>query len=214
MISDSNNFLIVFNFSIVVLAASVALSYRAGIFPLKMGGKMQARLHFMSVLGAFLSYVVAQIVIVPILMMYFSAKGMNWSQLKGQEEGVASVVLMLGTAFAVMLYSYLGSRDDISLVWSRGRPKSSREHLNSFFIGGVYWFICYPLVLALGQILGYLLHVVLHEPMAEQGVVQSLRGVHGYPIVLSLTLFCIVFLIPIAEELLFRGFLQTSRLFI
>lgn len=209
MISDAQNFMQVFLFALAMLFISLSIAYRAGIFPLRPEGPLPQNLNFMTVLGAYLAFLLVQFLIVPAFMIYFSVQNIRWSALSDAAHGWANISLMAGATLAVVLYTRLGAGKYRSLVWSRCRPKAAGDHFSALAVGCAYWFICYPLVVALGQLLGYVLHTVLQEPIVEQGAVQSIRNVADLPVLFALTIACVVFVVPVAEELLFRGYLQT-----
>ena len=76
-------------------------------------------------------------------------------------------------------------------------------------IGIFSWFLCFPLVVAIGQLVDMLLHMLTGFQNYEQVAVRYLKTTLSSPPMLAVALFIILIAAPIIEEILFRGFLQT-----
>ncbi len=85
--------------------------------------------------------------------------------------------------------------------------KTSQKFVD-VLIGSATWLIAYPWVLVVGQFLGIVLLFFNVEP-SEQVAVQRVQQVISDPKAMILTSFAVIMIIPVIEELLFRGFLQT-----
>ncbi len=75
-------------------------------------------------------------------------------------------------------------------------------------IGIAAWCFAFPLVLALNQFISLLLWHFFHSPFTEQSAIENLRKVQEHPLVFNLIGLSIFTLVPLTEEILFRGFLQ------
>ena len=76
-------------------------------------------------------------------------------------------------------------------------------------VGCLSWFICFPLVTALGRLVSLGVLLWFRQEAVDQSAVKHLKALFDYPLVFSLTTLEIVLLVPFAEEFLFRGLLQT-----
>lgn len=71
--------------------------------------------------------------------------------------------------------------------------------------GCLSWIVAFPLVFLLDR----LFSIIYPLPKElEQDAIRIFLASKDYPVLFALTIFCIVVLIPVAEEILFRGFLQ------
>ncbi len=102
-------------------------------------------------------------------------------------------------------------------VWlfSISLPHSVKHHLwgnrplRNFLIGMLCWTLAYPAVLAVGQLVGMLTWLVEPFPTPEQVAVRQVRQAQSNPLLLAVYLPLIAFIVPLAEEILFRGLLQS-----
>jgi hypothetical protein len=76
-------------------------------------------------------------------------------------------------------------------------------------IGIIAWLVSYPLVLAFSEGVSMILWYSFHYSIVEQIAVQNIRQALTQPVLFGLTAFTIVTLIPLTEEFLFRGLLQS-----
>jgi len=78
-----------------------------------------------------------------------------------------------------------------------------------YFFGACTWFFIYPFVLASSLILDLAILVYLQKLPTEQYAVEQFRLALTQPTLLLVMGLTIPFLVPIAEEFLFRGLLQS-----
>jgi len=71
------------------------------------------------------------------------------------------------------------------------------------------WVIVYPWMIAIGQIIGTLVQYIHQGEQVDQVAVRLLKDLMNQPMLLWLTMLAIVTIVPLIEELMFRGFLQT-----
>src|SRR4029077_8915950 len=76
-------------------------------------------------------------------------------------------------------------------------------------MGFAVWFLSYPLVLAFSQGLSLIIWHLSHHAFIEQVAVQNIRHAMDNPILFGLTSLAIVSVVPLTEEFLFRGLLQS-----
>ncbi|GAB4228955.1 MAG: hypothetical protein Tsb0021_06620 [Chlamydiales bacterium] len=92
----------------------------------------------------------------------------------------------------------------------RGIPIWGDITLSRALIGASTLLIALPLVLAISQLVGSLLiHFEIKGELIEQTPVKYIKKLMEFPLLFSFTVFEVVVIIPIAEEVLFRGLLQS-----
>lgn len=86
---------------------------------------------------------------------------------------------------------------------------------SAFVNGAMTWFIAYPQMIVLSVIMNFVTVNLLGLTPSEQSSVTELRQAKAYPELFGLWILTIAFIVPICEEILFRGYLQSSlkRLF-
>lgn len=95
--------------------------------------------------------------------------------------------------------------------WKVLKPLFFRGHLfNDIALGMSSWLIAYPQVVLLSLLLTFFLSDLLGFNLVDQLAVRQMRNVFEYPLLFNATAFTVVLIVPLMEELLFRGFLQTS----
>lgn len=88
-------------------------------------------------------------------------------------------------------------------------PSGIRSPLVAFVTGALCWFIAFPLVAMVQFAVVTAMALFIDVPLQEQVAVTHLRNTASDPWLALLMLLAIVILVPILEELLFRGFLQS-----
>src|SRR5262249_6035266 len=93
-----------------------------------------------------------------------------------------------------------------SEVW--GSRSGGWQALKNWLVGAGAWFIAYPWVIFVAQGIGIILALSDHRQQIDQVAVRHLKDALNHPGLLFATLLGIILLVPIVEELIFRGFLQ------
>lgn len=162
---------------------------------------------FWQLLGFFI-----ELVFVPLLyLVWVLIEQGNLTSLKtlpidSHTQGWLNLLAILSTAVALgIFYRKLekSCREEIF-----GSHKSKRQNLLNVLIGVVTWLIAYPWILTLSQVTGMILQFSYHEPHVDQVAVRHIKEILSQPMLLSITIFTVILIIPVLEELLFRGFLQ------
>jgi uncharacterized protein len=196
--------------------ATIVAAYRLGFFsPLEGLGKVPFKLNFTKVLGAFLTFLFLQLAILPTALVIYIVfttghlPNSNLSGLSPQVQGVFNIASMVLSFLFVILYYSCQNISIRLLIWNRGNFKTGRAEVKSFLLGVAAWLFCYPIVFFFGQGISLLIQSLFGQHEVEQVAVKALKQMEHYPVVLYSMMTCMILLVPIMEELLFRGFLQT-----
>ncbi len=76
-------------------------------------------------------------------------------------------------------------------------------------VGSMTWLISYPIIAVIGELVWFGLFAFGLETHLEQVAVKHLKSVSGFPFLLIATVGVIIFIVPVIEETLFRGVLQS-----
>lgn len=114
------------------------------------------------------------------------------------------------TLSILLLYLYAQTLpiQGMKKIWKK-KGKESGPPLNDFIIGALCWFLTFPLITVLGQLIDSLVHTLFELPPYEQVAVRFLKLALGHPLLLVTALITIVIIAPFLEEFLFRGVLQS-----
>jgi len=116
-------------------------------------------------------------------------------------------LLQLIISLSIMLVIFLGFRNckTFAKIWKQ-RNRSSFGH--DVGLGILTWFVAFPIVIAVGQLVDLLLYLFHGWQEYEQSAVQYLKSGLNSPLQLVIALFSILIIAPTLEEFLFRGSLQ------
>lgn len=134
--------------------------------------------------------------------------------------GIASILGQDSLPLQVRAWMNIGSiavLGGILLVWtfslkSKVHWFSSDHLLKNIMFGFSSWFLAFPLIVVITQILTIVFTGWLGFDLQEQLAVKQVKSVQEFPILFSVNLAAVAFLVPMIEELLFRGYLQESLL--
>lgn len=153
--------------------------------------------------GAFLVFFLVEIILVPVYVALW-LKFTKSDSLPPFVGGWITVAAMAIAAIAVLIYlSFLPKSTKIAVVGPQ------KQKIKAFFIGVMTWFFASPAVLIVSQLIALIVPLFTDKSVVDQSVVHHLKEMAKYPSVFWLTALGVVSVVPIVEEFLFRGFLQT-----
>jgi uncharacterized protein len=200
--------LVVIAFFLALIAFLIA--WRCGFYHYNSAPRQTQVVKFYEVLIIFALFLISMLLIAPALAMaFFSWQSGQWIHLREAnfnaiDQGWANVLAIIVTAVILLLFNVSRSSETKKAIWG-----DSNALVKNLLFGGMTWLICYPIVVVIDQaieIIGvWKFHLVQHEQVA----VRYLKMVMDDPRLFLTMGLLIIFLVPIIEELLFRGFLQT-----
>lgn len=95
-------------------------------------------------------------------------------------------------------------------IWRARAFGSVQQQFADYLIGASTWLVAYPLMILAAHVISYTIYLGWdYTSNLDQVAVRYVTMIASYPFLLAVTILLIVFLVPIVEELLFRGFVQT-----
>jgi hypothetical protein len=166
--------------------------------------------YFRDVIGAFLFYFLAQVLAVPLFfqLIHMARTGGEW---KGGVDWMLSdpvrpwfyLSLIFLTSLVMAIYVLLIDRVSLAAIWGKTQLSST----NALIMFGM-WCIAYPLVLVVNNGTHMLLERWVQIPDTDQSAVEQVRQAFSHPFLYAATALGIMTLVPVIEEILFRGYLQ------
>lgn len=186
-------------------------AWRKGFYRLPPEDPAAVRISWWRILQAFILFFIVEMILTPSIYFIWA----SWQQgslidpmefrPSTQLQGWMNIAAIACTAFALLIFYSLLTQGEKQAVWGK---EKNRRTIN-LLMGAVTWAVAYPWVLALGQIIAIVVALVYQGPPIDQVAVKHLKDIFEHPILFWTTALIIVTMIPILEELLFRGFLQT-----
>lgn len=171
---------------------------------------------FLKVLGAFAVFLGANVLMAAVIRFYFSIRdGYPFlTELPIEDKfssfaiGWIDLIFILVSFITLMLYTaFLGKPTWRALTGINFSPPNHR-FVHDILVGISIIAVCYPLLNMVHQITG--LYFDLNGvPSVEQVPVEKIRLIKGDNLLFVFTGINVVILVPILEELLFRGYFQT-----
>lgn len=193
----------IFLISAAISTFTLIFAIRTGFFRLEheqWHGTVSSR----DLFGSFLIFLAVHLVIAPGSAIY-GAKLFGYQIEGAHAQGWMVIYSMFLACSALFLYTARLTDIETRIgIW----PTNQTHKLRAFYFGALSLLIGYPLVIAVGQFIRMLQITVFEVPEIEQVAVQALKLSLEYPYMSFLMVVGVVFIVPIAEEMLFRGYLQ------
>lgn len=209
--------IIVFISSFFIAAFTSFVAWRLGFYQLPNDGQVDSseKITWIQVFGAFSTFFSVQFLIVPSIYMawVWLKQGIFTIDVKAHPgvvvESWLNFIGIILTVVALALYSLWQDKGVMRAVWGKATNQSRHQQdLYNYFIGAVSWWIVYPLISSIGQIIAISVSIFYQGPQIDQVAVNNLREISSHPEVFWSLALAIIFIVPVIEELLFRGFMQ------
>lgn len=169
-----------------------------------------AHLRLWELLGAFGIFLSVFSFVVPgLTMLWLFWKNSSLSSLDPLQRGWLNVLSIMCTALGIGLYNKLLTQRAREAVWGPAAFKGYGRIAHDLKMGAVTWIVSFPIVLVVGQICKILMSLNFDLSEHEQVAVKQLKTLTGYPALFGVMSLLIVSIVPMIEETLFRGCLQT-----
>lgn len=189
-------------------------AYKKGFYSLpKESPKTTPNLSFKLVLASFGAYLIISLLLLPLgaklLLLYLHKRNPAITTL--------SIPLITGLQFFTMvavfsfLYGYFQNHNPSALkkVWKNRDHTINLPKEFDFGMGIFAWFLSFPLVTILSEIIDRLLKALFQYENFQQTAVKYVKMAMSQPSSLIFALLSVLVMAPLVEEFLFRGILQT-----
>lgn len=171
--------------------------------------------HLRDVVFIFALFLVIELILVPSLAwIIFSIKAghliKNPAAVKIDliTQGWLNLMAITSSFIGLMIYLFsLPASKRMLILWGGAKASFARA-LKDFGIGALTWFLSYPLVIIASQLIGIVSFFIGPPTQIDQVAVKHLKMTMGTPLLFFCTAAIIVGVVPVTEEILFRGFLQ------
>ncbi len=161
-----------------------------------------------NVLSGFAAFLLAQVIIMPILIIisfaFIYGQDFNMTTLNEVAKGWLNLLTLLGGFLGVSIVFWNLRLDQRREIW--GDYSKWYYHL---FMGILTWFISFPVVVMINQLISISILFIFRQLPTDQVVARNLKAIVFDPPLFWATIFVISCLVPLVEECLFRGFLQS-----
>ncbi len=169
----------------------------------------QFQINGRNVLFGFAIFLFSEIAFVPSLIgIFFYFLNIDYSNEiyhYPQIQGWINLLIILGGFLGIVIAYLQLTPLQKEQLWHQ----KNQYWLSNIGIGITAWFISYPIVLAFGQALSLILWQLFRQPFIEQIAVQNIREMISNPLLFGFTAISVITIVPLTEEFLFRGLLQS-----
>lgn len=181
--------------------AMLFFAYRLGFFvPLQ---KRPSTLTWKDSLQVFFAFFLFQFLLIPLLAMGWIYKSQGTVVVTTELQGWLNV-LSIFLLTALLGFFFWFKKEVFYEFFHSKRP------FYDLSMGSLTWFIAFPVVVFFSMVMQVILGDYFGFSLIDQLAVRQLKALFGYPLILGLTIGMVIFFIPILEEILFRGYLQTT----
>jgi membrane protease YdiL (CAAX protease family) len=199
---------IVFLIAVTLALPVVLFAWRRKFFEWESGTPWLVNINGRDVFKAFFYFIFFQAFLIPSLVTvsYILITGEHWDTVAEAPSVQVwlSSLIVAGGFFGVMLAYFDLNSSQRRLMWGY-----SSERGKDFRLGALTWLIIYPVVVALGQLVGIVVLLLFQELPTDQVAVKHVKYALENPLLFAVTFVSVGGIVPLLEELLFRGFLQS-----
>lgn len=189
-----------------LIVVTVGIAWQRGFFckPAPFYVPIQGK----NVLQGFLFFTVAEILLVPALFVVLDTliegKDPGSSLHRPEIQRWLNSAIVLGGGAAVWVAFLHLPRSQRRLIWG-----NSKYWYKDLFVGIATWFVSYPIVLAIDQMIAIATLLLFQQPQVDQVAVKHLKSSLADPVLFGLVVMSITTIVPVVEEFLFRALLQS-----
>lgn len=201
--------LIAFFSFLIIAGLSCLVAWSLGLFCFPKKNSIHYSLSWPQVVFSFIILIAVEILAAPLLYyswIYFKeGKLPDFAphKLNLIQQGWLHVFAILITGVALLFYYFSLNQATRRSIWG-----VDKNFILNFIIGSLVWLVAYPIVTACGQLIAMAILFIHDGPHADQVAVKHLKNIMDSPILFYVTVMEVIMIVPMIEELIFRGFLQ------
>lgn len=203
-------------FSMLLALISSGIAWKRGFFSLPKYNKADSpAIYFSELIAVFALFLSVSLFFPPLLLFIWnffetgSWTSIPHNSLDVQMQGWLNVVMILAYACGIGLFCKGCSTRLQYAVWGVNAYAGKKRRLEDFMFGCCSWLIAFPLVLVIDQFTSLIVLKLFEMPPIDQVAVKHLKTTLGNPLLFFSLSLLIISIVPLVEEILFRGFLQT-----
>lgn len=196
----------IFLFALFVSLITTFIAWYKSYFRLPPQDVSEVKLHWGHLIGAFAIYFLVAFAVSTLASWYLNglsaeAKQKLFLEINAVKAWI-NLIAMAVVLVALLIYLQFLGKNILQIVVGQ-----SCNRLRDFGMGIVSWLISFPLVIAMSQFANMLM-ILFHWQSQEQIAVRFFKSTMPNPVVYIITCIFVVLIIPLIEEIIFRGFLQ------
>lgn len=188
-------------FSALFAAISFVLAYSWGFFTLP--SRPLVLISWKTCGQVFLLFLLLQFFIIPLFLL-LGVHHKGYSLANVETAGWVNIVASFALAVILVLF----------LLWFMPGPFRnlfySKRPVHDILLGCMTWCIAFPAVLVFSLLMQIIFGDFLGFQLEDQIAVKQIKAILPYPKLFVASIVMVAFIIPVIEEILFRGFLQTA----
>ena len=204
----TEHFWIALPMALILCIVAMYLAYRCNYFSLPRPSKTHT-VAFKHLAGAFGTYFVLTLIFYPLMVMFTKKTPQVTPHVATGPSAWIQLIYIVILFIAIYGYLFALKKEVMRAIFFDGLPNRFKAVLKGLGVGLVSWCIAYPSVLLINLITGEIGKWIWGENKIDQVAVKHLKGMSSRPVIYSLMVICVILIVPMIEELLFRGFLQS-----
>jgi uncharacterized protein len=165
-------------------------------------------------IGIFLVFIGMEIIFIPIVVLLWQwvtiggGFGPDLLKISRTAQGWWNLLAVLSGTGAVILYTYLLQSKGRFIFWGPTASKGLNRRIHDVLIGISTWWLSYPIIIIISQVVALAIIFIGPIQHQDQVAIKHLKMTLANPLLFWSNIILVVTLVPISEEILFRGFLQ------
>ncbi|MCB1112104.1 MAG: CPBP family intramembrane metalloprotease [Chlamydiales bacterium] len=191
----------------LLFAASSGIAWYAGFYRWRFPIQKEGEVSLIDLIFGIGIFLLAAIVIAPGIAGIFIY--LLTGSIEVGKPDVSSWINIFAIYFSsgcVLLYAASLRREKTLAIWGQ---ETRERHIKSFVFGAGAWLVGYFAMLFVGQGVATIVTFVTGEELVDQVAVKQVKDLLGRPLLFTATVAAVITVVPIVEEILFRGLLQS-----
>ena len=182
---------------------ALVVANRQNYFTLSIKTSKEALIDLRDTAQIFTLFVSAQFLIIPLILYKIVAEQKDIGPSDKELLGWLNLLAIFIATFLLGIFFFF-KRKKMKALFTSYQP------LHDIAFGIASWLVAFPVAMLISQIFTFILSGVLGFSLVDQTAVLNVKENMKYPMLFIASMFAVIFIVPVLEEILFRGFLQTA----